>query len=58
MPRETPEFKKFMKNLSPRKTINPLTLDPIKQKDAVSELNSFIGRASGGGANRKGMFKI
>ncbi len=58
MPREAPEFKKFMKKLGPRKTINPLTMQPLKQKDAVGELNKFIGRASGTAANRRGMFEI
>ena len=40
-------FDPFLKGLSPFQPLTPISLSPIKEKDAVSELNKFIGRQSG-----------
>ena len=40
-------FNPFLKGLSPFQPLTPISLSPVKEKDAVSELNKFIGRQSG-----------
>ena len=47
MPRQPVEFDPFLKGLSPFQPLTPLTLRPVQEKDALSELNKFIGRQSG-----------
>ena len=40
-------FDPFLKGLSPFQILTPTALSPVQQRDAVSELNKFIGRQSG-----------
>jgi vacuolar-type H+-ATPase subunit H len=47
MPRQPVKFDPFLKGLDPFQPLTPLTLRPIQEKDAVSELNKFIGRQTG-----------
>ena len=47
MPRQPVEFDPFLKGLSPFQPLTPLSLSPIQEKDATSELNKFIGRQTG-----------
>jgi hypothetical protein len=47
MPRQPVEFDPFLKGLSPFQPLTPLSLSPVQQKDATSELNKFIGRQTG-----------
>ena len=47
MPRQPVEFDPFLKGLSPFQPLTPLSLSPIREKDATSELNKFIGRQTG-----------
>lgn len=47
MPRQPVKFDPFLKGLSPFQPLTPLSLSPIKEKDATSELNKFIGRQTG-----------
>jgi len=47
MPRQPVQFDPFLKGLSPFQPLTPLTLRPVQEKDALSELNKFIGRQSG-----------
>ena len=44
MPRQPVDFDPFLKGLSPFQPLTPLTLRPVQEKDALSELNKFIGR--------------
>jgi hypothetical protein len=47
MPRQPVKFDPFLKGLSPFQPLTPLSLSPIQEKDATSELNKFIGRQTG-----------
>ena len=47
MPRQPVKFDPFLKGLSPFQPLTPLSLSPVQEKDALSELNKFIGRQSG-----------
>jgi len=47
MPRQPVKFDPFFKGLSPFQPLTPLSLSPVQEKDALSELNKFIGRQSG-----------